>query len=53
MELYKEFQEVFLEDMMYWMPGVQMVVYSAYNSDIAGIEMPGEYWVWNNAYLQQ
>ena len=52
-ELYKEFQEVFLENMMYWMPGVQMVVYSAYNSDIAGIEMPGEYWVWHNAYLQQ
>lgn len=51
-ELYKEFQQVFIDDMMYWMPGVQMTIYAAYNSDIAGIEMPGEFWVWNNAYIK-
>lgn len=51
-ELYKELQDAFINDMMYWMPGVQMTIYAAYNSDIAGIEMPGEYWIWNNAYIQ-
>ena len=51
-ELYKELQEVFINDMMYWMPGVQMTIYAAYNSDISGIEMPGEYWIWNNAEIK-
>lgn len=50
--LYKEFQEAFLNDMMYWMPGVQMTIYAAYNSAIDGIEWPGEYWIWNNAYFK-
>lgn len=50
--LYKEFQEDFINNMMYWMPGVQMTIYSAYNSSIEGIEWPGEYWIWNNAYIK-
>jgi len=49
--LYKEFQEVFMEDMLYWIPGVQNKIYAAYNKDLKGIEMPGEYWIWNNAYF--
>ena len=51
-ELYKEFQETFIEDMMYWVPGVQMTIYAAFDSDLADIEMPGEYWIWNNAYFK-
>lgn len=49
--LYKEFQEVFMGDMLYWIPGVQNKIYAAYNKDLIGIEMPGEYWIWNNAYF--
>jgi ABC-type transport system substrate-binding protein len=48
---YKEFQEVFMQDMLYWIPGVQNKIYAAYNKDLKGIEMPGEYWIWNNAYF--
>ena len=50
-EMYKEFQRLFVEELMYWMPGVQNKIYAAYDSGLVGIEMPGEYWVWNNAYF--
>lgn len=50
--LYKEFQEDFINNMMYWMPGVQLTIYAAYDSALMGIETPGEYWVWNNAYFE-
>ena len=51
-QLYKDFQQAFIDDMMYWVPGVQMTIYAAFDSNIAGVEMPGEYWVWNNAYFK-
>ncbi len=50
--LYKEFQETFITDMMYWVPGVQMTIYAAFDSDLSGVEIPGEYWIWNNAYFK-
>lgn len=50
--LYKEFQEAFLNDMMYWVPGVQMKIYAAFDKDLKDIEIPGEYWIWNNAYFE-
>lgn len=50
--LYKEFQETFIDDMMYWVPGVQMTIYAAFDSDLADVEIPGEYWIWNNAYFK-
>ncbi len=51
-EMYKEFQQLFVEELMFWMPGVQNKIYAAYDSGLQGIEMPGEYWVWNNAYFE-
>ena len=50
--LYKEFQNAFVEDMMYWIPGVQVKIYAAYNSALQGVEVPGEFWIWNNAYFE-
>lgn len=51
-QLYKEFQETFINDMMYWVPGVQMKIYAAFDNELTGIEMPGEYWIWNSAYFK-
>lgn len=51
-QLYKDFQQAFIDDMMYWIPGVQMTIYAAFDSNLADVEMPGEYWVWNNAYFK-
>ena len=51
-QLYREFQERFLKDMMYWVPGVQMTIYAALDSNLVDVEMPGEYWVWNNAHFK-
>lgn len=50
--LYKELQKEFMTGMMYWMPGVQMTIYAAMDENLTGVEMPGEYWVWNNAYFK-
>lgn len=51
-QLYKDFQQAFIDDMMYWIPGVQMTIYAAFDSNLTDVEMPGEYWVWNNAYFK-
>ena len=51
-ELYKQLQDEFMNNMMYWMPGVQMTIYAVKDQNLEGIEMPGEYWVWNNAYFK-
>ena len=50
--LYKELQEMFMTKLMYWMPGVQMTIYAAMDENLVGVEMPGEYWTWNNAYFK-
>ncbi|MDO4492457.1 MAG: ABC transporter substrate-binding protein [Clostridia bacterium] len=50
--IYKDFQKDFLENMMYWQPGAQMKIFAAFNSALKGVEMPGEYWIWNNAYFE-
>ncbi len=37
--LYKEFQETFIDDMMYWVPGVQMTIYAAFDQRLADVEI--------------
>ncbi len=51
-EAYKEFQKAFIEDMLYWIPGVQMELYSACQSNLVGWEVYGSTLFWNNAYFE-
>ena len=51
-EGYKELQKAFIEDMVYWIPGVLQKLYSAYSAKLDGVIIHGGYWYWTNAYFK-
>lgn len=51
-ELYKTFQQEFIENMMYWIPGVQTKLYTAFDSRLTGIDTNRYFWIVDGAYFE-
>lgn len=51
-ELYKTFQEEFLTQGMYWIPGVQTTLYTAFDERITGIDTNRYFWIVEDAYFE-